>query len=459
MKCETIIPARKNKSFPITLVIQYGIEEKTINAAIQALVYLLKLSRGNFFSVDCYVDRYPSSSSLSLNTVYGGCIGSSTTYKDINGVERVLEGYLRAAKNPLPSNRSPIAGVWDGNYPSKLFQLLYQDRPPAGFQVFLTYESIDQSPTRFRFGSDVTGSQPETGGSAVRWSATGGCAIISTERVYNRVVHTGVLDKRKDGPWSDYREKEWLETRESQYIRNQNIAQNYITAICLHELGHLFGLPHCSSSTCIMQAVQDTVAMGFHGFCSDCRRKLVSGCRSIKKSHRKYLRAQPKEPSELFTPVWFESSRKAYVFLVPSVPSLFLSLILESAVFHKRERLSGWIASYIISVIYLLLLALLGQQLWGNSGLWGGVVTGIVLSLLAWVGLFKGTGLSEDSSKKKKPVMPSVGIKPSSRPGRVVRCSRCNKVVNPEWGKCHGCGSKHFKYPTNTKTSRKQQLP
>lgn len=57
--------------------------------------------------------------------------------------------------------------------------------------------------------------------------------------------------------------------------RFKTINQDHLNRLMLHELGHAFGLPHCTVSSCIMQDAQGKNKFGHTpSFCENCKKYL-----------------------------------------------------------------------------------------------------------------------------------------------------------------------------------------
>lgn len=60
-----------------------------------------------------------------------------------------------------------------------------------------------------------------------------------------------------------------------QYKRSADSVYYYLTKVALHEAGHMYGLTHCKSISCIMESVEVKQHITtLKGFCPQCRKKL-----------------------------------------------------------------------------------------------------------------------------------------------------------------------------------------
>lgn len=58
---------------------------------------------------------------------------------------------------------------------------------------------------------------------------------------------------------------------------NKELQQRRLRNVTLHELGHNFGLPHCSNKFCIMTDANEsikTIDNESNTLCNDCKRKI-----------------------------------------------------------------------------------------------------------------------------------------------------------------------------------------
>jgi hypothetical protein len=280
MNRETIIPMKDSKAIPIVLVVQYGIDSTTADTAINAALECLKISKSNLFSLDCYVERDPSMHDLSYRW-------DNTRKFECWGKQHDLEEYLSRSKSresrPDVLYHMSEHQLWEANKDlidsMKLFEQFLKYRNLPGFLVILTYESVDQSKIQLLDEGEKLAPQVETEGFAARWSNIGGCAVISVSRSCGGLINE-IQSTRISDSWGSA--KRWLEANNSNKIYDTKFAQRYIKGICLHELGHLFGLSHCDADYCLMHSVQNRLDILVQNFCKQCRRQLIKENHNIK---------------------------------------------------------------------------------------------------------------------------------------------------------------------------------